>query len=104
VPIGRAPNAGGEFLHFERPGEVPGWSHADGRWPGLDGLAPAEPLARLLWIVSPELAAARPWLPTCAQQDERWVAENADFAEQQRAAGSLADYTRAVFGAPMIIR
>ncbi len=31
----------GMFLHFERPGEVPGWSHAAGRWPGLDQLAPS---------------------------------------------------------------
>jgi len=95
---------GGIFLHFERPGELSGWSHAAGRWPGLDAFAPAEPLARLLWISSPELAAAKPWLPTCQQQDARWVAENADFAEQQRAAGALADYTRAHLGAPMIIR
>ena len=97
-------DGGGTFLHFERPGELSGWSQTAGRWPGLDKLAPAEPLARLLWFVSDELAAARPWLPTWAQQDERWVAENADFAEQQQAAGSLADYTRAALGAPMIIR
>jgi len=68
-------DGGGTFLHFERPGEVPGWSHAAGRWPGLDALAPAEPLARLLWLLSPELAAARPWLPTVAEQDERWLTE-----------------------------
>jgi len=85
-------DANGEFLHFERPGEVPGWSHADGRWPGVDGLAPAEPLARLLWIASPELAAAKPWLPTCAQQDKRWLDEHGDILEQQRAAAALAHH------------
>ncbi len=92
----------GKFLHFERPGEVPGWSHADGRWPGLDGLAPAEPLARLLWLSSPELTAAKPWLPTCAQQDERWMTEHGDILEQQRAAAALAHYVAA--RAPMFIR
>jgi len=85
-------DAAGIFLHFERPGELAGWSHADGRWPGLDAFAPAEPLARLLWFASPELAAAKPWLPTCAQQDERWRTEHADIAEQQRASAALAHH------------
>jgi hypothetical protein len=88
-------DGGGTFLHFERPGEVPGWSHAAGRWPGLDALAPAEPLARLLWLLSPELAAARPWLPTVAEQDERWLTENAGILEQQRAGVALAQHVGA---------
>ena len=95
-------DANGEFLHFERPGEVQGWSHAAGRWPGLDGLAPAGPLERLLWLASPELAAARPWMPTVAQQDERWRTEHADIGEQQRAVAALAQHVAG--RAPMFIR
>ncbi|CAN5787013.1 hypothetical protein BH18ACT2_BH18ACT2_08050 [soil metagenome] len=95
-------DGGGMFLHFERPGEIPGWSHAAGRWPGLDKLAPVEPLARLLWLVAPEVAAAKPWLPTCAQQDERWLVEHADILEQQRAGVALAEHVGA--RGPMFIR
>jgi len=94
-------DGGGQFLHFEHPAKLPGWS-GTGRWPGLDGVAPAEPLARLLWLSSPELAAARPWLPTCAQQDERWRTEHADITEQQRAAAAFAQHVGA--RAPMFIR
>ena len=34
---------------------------------------PDDPTARLLWVVSPEAAPARPWLPTVAERDQRWV-------------------------------
>ncbi len=61
-----------------------------------------EPLARLLWIASPEVAAARPWMPTCAQQDERWRTEHADITEQQRAAAAFAEHVAG--RAPMFSR
>ncbi len=47
------------------------------------------------WLSSPELAAAKPWLPTCAQQDRRWLDEHADILGQQRAGVALAEHVAA---------
>jgi len=44
--------------------------------------APADPTERLLWIVGPEGAAGRPWLPTIAEQDAAWWAQ---FSPEARA-------------------
>jgi len=49
----------------------------------------------MLWFVSDEVAAAKPWMPTCAAQDARWLDEHADIVEQQRAAAALAHHVAA---------
>ncbi|MDP9395574.1 MAG: hypothetical protein M3Q27_15555 [Actinomycetota bacterium] len=57
----------GVFATFENPmALVPGWTPTVGmpRIPFPEGAT-----ARLLWIASEEVAPARPWLPTFAEQD-----------------------------------
>ena len=34
--------------------------------------APADPIERLLWVVSDEVAPAHPWFPTVDEQDADW--------------------------------
>ncbi len=100
---GRQPehDVNGEFRDFEHPAQLPGWSGA-GRWPGLDGLAPQAPVERMLWFVSDEVAAAKPWMPTFEQRDEAWLRVHGEALEQQRAAAALAHHVAA--RAPMFIR
>lgn len=47
----------------------PGWK-APARIPRVD--APSDPVEYLLWLVSPEAAPGKPWLPTVAEQDAAW--------------------------------
>lgn len=100
---GRQPenDVNGEFLHFEMPAKLPGWAGA-GLWPGLDRIAPQAPVERMLWFVSDEVAAAKPWMPTFEQRDEAWLRVHGEALEQQRAAVALADHVAA--RAPMFIR
>ncbi len=90
---GREPehDVNGEFIHFETPANLPGWS-GSGLWPGLDRLAPEPPADRMLWFVSPEVAAAKPWMPTFEQRDAAWLRVHGEALEQQRAAAALAHH------------
>ncbi len=90
---GREPehDVNGEFLHFEMPAKLPGWS-GTGLWRGLDRLAPEAPAGRMLWFVSPQVAAARPWMATFEQRDEAWLRVHGEAREQQRAAAALAQH------------
>ena len=56
--------------------------------------APIDPTARLLWVISPEAAIAKPWLPTRDEQDAAWLAQ---FGEQRARNRNSADFTRAMF-------
>ena len=71
----------GMFVEFQSPHVlVPGFTPGStGRWPGVP--APADDRERLLWVVSDAVAAARPWLPTVAEQDAAW---DAVFGEAQQ--------------------
>ena len=42
---------------------------------------PQDETARLLWLLSDEAAAGRPWLPTVAEQDAAWRAHFGRSAE-----------------------
>ena len=70
----------GLYSEFERPLALsPQWKPPM-RTPPIP--APADPTARLLWVVGPEGAIGRPWLPTVAQQDAAWLAQ---FGPEARA-------------------
>lgn len=56
--------------------------------------APIDPTARLLWVISPEAAIAKPWLPTRDEQDAAWLAQ---FGEQRARNQIKAEHTRAMF-------
>jgi hypothetical protein len=58
------------FAEFRTPQAVNGYQAGSGRWPGVPQ-APADPPARLLWLVSDEGRRAGPWLPTTAEQARR---------------------------------
>jgi hypothetical protein len=60
--------------------------------------SPADPVERLIWIVSPQIAVAEPWLPTVADQDEAW---DAQFGEAQRMRANAALSARAYAGQPV---
>jgi hypothetical protein len=47
---------------------------------------PTQPVDVLLWIISDEVAAAEPWLPTVAQQDQAWLAQFGDAMNKRHAA------------------
>lgn len=65
----------------------PGWKHP-APVPPLP--APQDPTARLLWTASEQAAAARPWLPTVAEQDTAWWERFGQAVENRRMAGALA--------------
>jgi hypothetical protein len=56
---------------------------------------PEDPAERLLWMVSPKATAARPWLPTVAEQDAAWLKE---FGEEARARAGRNVAARAALG------
>ena len=60
--------------------------HPEFRRPQVPKPWPADPTARLAWLVS---SPAKPWMPTPAEQDEMWLAAYGDAAKE-RAARTLA--------------
>lgn len=58
------------FGEFSRPMTFhPDWK-LPARIPPLP--SPQDPTQRLLWVVGPDAAMAKPWLPTLAEQDAAW--------------------------------
>lgn len=71
------------FATFAHPEALhPGWSaESTAAMPAIP--FPKDPAERLLWIVTPEVAAAEPWLPTVAEQDAAWLAMYGEKARQK---------------------
>lgn len=75
----------GLFAEFADPiALMPGWKL--GMRPSID--APEDPTERLLWVVSDQVAPAKPRLATVAEQDESWQAVFGE-AQRQRQAAAL---------------
>jgi len=71
------------FAEFENPTALmPGWKQ--GMRPSID--APEDPIQRLLWVVSDEVAPAKPRLATVAEQDASWQEQFGEALEQRRVA------------------
>ena len=58
------------FLEFANPLAFHPNLPAAARFPGVP--APEDPKAHLLWLITPEATAAKPWLPTPDEQDQAW--------------------------------
>lgn len=65
---------------------TPGWK-PPARWPAVP--APSDPALRLLWLVGEEGQRAKPWLPTTAEQDARWVEVFGDATEHRRVMAAM---------------
>ena len=82
----------GLFAEFANPTALmPGWK--PGMRPTIN--APEDPLERLLWVVSDQVAPAKPRLATVPEQDECWQAV---FGEAQRQRQAAALSARATAG------
>jgi len=83
----------GLFAEFANPTAImPGWKL--GMRPAIN--APEDPTERLLWVVSDQVAPAKPRLATVREQDESWQAV---FGEAQRQRQAAALGARAYAGA-----
>ena len=58
--------------------------------------APADPIERLLWVVSDEVAPAHPWFPTVDEQDAAWWKQ---FGEDIESRARHAQSARAIAAA-----
>ena len=81
------------FATFEKTMALhPNWKHP-APLPAMP--APSDPTQRLIWTVSDQAAAARPWLPTVAEQDDAWWATFGEALERQHAGR---EHSRAMAG------
>ena len=84
-------DASGLYIELETPLALsPSWK-PPARIPPIP--APIDPTARLLWVVSPEAAIAKPWLPTRDEQDAAWWEQ---FGDRQSRNQNSADLARAM--------
>lgn len=67
------------FPHWRLPAQIPSLP------------IPDDPTEALLWLVSDEAAAAKPWLPTVAEQDAAWWDQ---FGEAQQMRANAAGFAR----------
>jgi hypothetical protein len=72
------------FTELRRPEAlVADWDPDRPRRLDADALGPADPTARLVWLVGAG-AAAEPWMPTTTEADQRWLDVYGDPAHRRR--------------------
>lgn len=88
----------GEFAHLHSPHTLTGYKLGAGRPPRVD--QPTDPVDLMLWLTSPG-QAGKPWLPTMAEQDARWLEVYGDAQTMRRNAAVFGRSVGARGGGPL---